>query len=171
MGPDVRAAPGPDWAARRSIRPGPAGSGEQESTAGPNPDAGDARWSAGPSLRAGRAFGALEPDRPGPGANRGTYVYGQVGAEWSARGALVVSSLGMTTLALGERILRRHNSTGNNAYLLLLPLALLNHVQLDWALATSGDNQSQVALLHRLQPVTAGWRLASYNRARASPRL
>lgn len=112
-----------------------------------NPDAGDARWSAGPSLRAGRAFGALEPDRPGPGANRGTYVYGQVGAEWSARGALVVSSLGLTTLALGESILRRHNSTGNNATLLLLPLALLNHVQLDWALATSGDNRSQVALL------------------------
>ena len=71
--------------------------------------AGDARWSAGPGVRLGWAFGALAPDRPASGANRGTYVYGQLGAEWSTNGPAVVTSVGLTTLALAEYTLTRYN--------------------------------------------------------------
>ncbi len=104
------------------------------------------RWSAGPGVRLGWAFGALAPDRPASGANRGTYVYGQLGAEWGTNGPAAVTSVGLTTLALAEYTLTRHNGTGNNAYLLLLPLALLDHVEVVWARDTR-QGPSRVGLL------------------------
>jgi len=105
------------------------------------------RGSAGPSIRAGRAFGALEPDRPAPATNRGTYVYAQTAAEWGTDGPVVVTSLGFTSLALGEWILTRQNRTGNQAYTLLLPLALLNHVEIAWELEPRSHSYSTFALL------------------------
>jgi hypothetical protein len=107
----------------------------------------DPRWSVGPSLRLGRAFGSLEPDRPAPVTNRGTYVYGQAGLEWSTGGPLVVTSLGMTTLALAEFILTRYNRTGNALYPLLLPLALIDHVEVASTFAVRGGTPSTVAIL------------------------
>jgi hypothetical protein len=104
-------------------------------------------WSVGPSLRLGRAFGVLAADVPGGGTNRGTYVYAQFGTEWSADGPLVVSSLGLTSIAAAEAIFTRYNRTGNEAYLLLVPLALVNHIEIDWELATSGPNPSRLAIL------------------------
>ena len=95
----------------------------------------------------GRAFGTLAPHKPGPGTNRGTYVYGQVGTEWSSLGPVVVGSVGLTSLALAEGILGRYNRTGNQAYPLLLPLALLDHVELDWELGTRSGSRSRVAVL------------------------
>ena len=107
----------------------------------------DPRWSAGPSVRLGRAFGALQPDTPAPGTNRGTYVYGQTGSEWSTGGPLVVTSLGITTLALAEFVLTRYNRTGNWLYPLLLPLALINHVEVASTFGVGGGTRSTIAVL------------------------
>jgi hypothetical protein len=105
------------------------------------------RWAAGPSIRLGRAFGALEPYRPGPGTNRGTYVYVQTAAEWSSNGPVVAMSVGFTTLAFGEWVLARYNRTGNQAYPLLLPLALLNHLEVGWELDTASAGNSILNVL------------------------
>jgi len=110
-------------------------------------DSGTARGSAGPSIRLGRAFGALAPDRPAPATNRGTYVYAQTAAEWNANGPVFVTSLGFTSLAFGEWILTRYNRTGNQAYPLLLPLALLNHVEVGWELEPARARYSTFSVL------------------------
>lgn len=107
----------------------------------------DRRWSAGPSVRLGRAFGSLQPDSPGPGTNRGTYVYGQIGSEWSTGGPLVVTSLGFTTLAFAELVLTRYNRTGNWSYPLLLPLALINHVEVASTFDVGGGTRPTIAVL------------------------
>ena len=106
-----------------------------------------ARGSAGPSFRLGRAFGTLAPDKPAPRTNRGTYVYGQLGAEWGSDGPVAVTSLGLTTTALAELALTRHNQTGNNAYLLLLPLSLLNHVEVALQVDRASAPRSTLAVL------------------------
>jgi hypothetical protein len=111
------------------------------------PSTADPRWSVGPSARWGRAFGSLQPDRPGSGTNRGTYVYGQLGGEWSAGGPLVVTSLGFTTLSFAELVLTRYNRTGNWVYPLLLPLALINHVEVASTFDVGGGTPSTIAIL------------------------
>lgn len=108
---------------------------------------GATHWSLGPSARFGRAFGSLEPDRPAPATNRGSYVYAQTAAEWGTHGPVMVLSLGLTSLAFAEWILRRHDATGNAAYAALLPLALLNHVEVGWELDTSTPRYSTVSVL------------------------
>jgi hypothetical protein len=107
----------------------------------------DTRWSAGPNMRFGTAFGMLEPDTPSPGTARGTYLYGQLGAEWSTSGPLVVTSLGFTSLAVAELSLRRYNQTGNHTHLLLLPLALLNHVEIASEVDATSATHANVAIL------------------------
>jgi hypothetical protein len=108
---------------------------------------GATRGSAGPSMRLGRAFGALEPDRPAPATNRGTYVYAQTAPEWGSNGPVVVMSLGFTSLAFGEWIFTRYNKTGNQAYTLLLPFALLDHVEVAWELEPTNATYSTFAVL------------------------
>ncbi len=103
---------------------------DARTTAGASPNV----WSVGPGVRFGRAYGQLAAQAPGPGANRGTYVYAQIGTAWSTtdRARAIVPSVGLTSLALGELIVAEYNRAGPSAYLLLLPLAALNHVEVAW---------------------------------------
>jgi hypothetical protein len=52
----------------------------------------------------------------------------------------------VTTLAVGEFALTRYNGTGALRYLLLLPLALLNHLEVTWELDSSDVQRSALAV-------------------------
>ena len=58
----------------------------------------------------------------------------QIGTAWSTtdRARAIVPSVGLTSLALGELIVAEYNRAGPSAYLLLLPLAALDHVEVAW---------------------------------------